>query len=144
MSTSISTDRKRMSVDLLTPEGSVFSGQAWMVVAPSVSGELGILPRHQPIVAALRPGETRLKMLDDSQLVLATTTGYMSVEEDRVLILVEQAERADEIDQNRARAALQRAQDALAEAGDDESARNLAQAALRRAENRLRVSDKQH
>ena len=76
MSTSISTDRKRMSVDLLTPEGSVFSGQAWMVVAPSVSGELGILPRHQPIVAALRPGETRLKMLDDSQLVFATTTFF--------------------------------------------------------------------
>jgi F-type H+-transporting ATPase subunit epsilon len=96
------TDRKRLGIRLLTPEGTVFSGQAAMIVAPSIAGEVGILPRHQPIVAFLRPGECRLKMLDDSEEVFATTDGYMAVEEDQVLILVEQAERASEIDAQRA------------------------------------------
>ena len=85
-------------------------------------------------------GETRIKLLDDTELVYATTEGYLSVEEDRVLVLVEQAERADEIDRERAQAALERAEAALAEAGDDEVARVAAEGARRRAENRLRVA----
>ncbi len=124
------TDRKRLGIRLLTPEGTVFSGQAAMIVAPSIAGEVGILPRHQPIVAFLRPGECRLKMLDDSEEVFATTDGYMAVEEDQVLILVEQAERAD---------ALRRAEEAIAAAGDDEAAMVAAVSKKRRAENRLRV-----
>ncbi len=113
-----------------------------MVVAPSVGGELGILPRHVPLIVALRPGETRLMLLDDSELVMATTAGYMSVEDDRVLIMVEQAERASDIDRSRAEKALHRAEEDLAAAGDDESAGEHARAALRRAQNRLKVVDK--
>ena len=64
------------------------------------------------------------------------------MEEDRVQILSEQAELADEIDRERAQAALERAQAALAEAGDDEVARVAAEAAIRRAENRLSVGDR--
>jgi F-type H+-transporting ATPase subunit epsilon len=84
----------------------------------------------------------RLKLRDDTELIYATTEGYVSVEEDRVLILTEQAERADQIDVERARAALERAEAALAEAGDDEVKRVAAESARRRAENRLRVADK--
>lgn len=143
MSTAVAgTDRKRLGVRVLTPEGAVFEGQAWMVVAPSVAGEVGILPRHQPIVAFLRPGETRLKLMDDTEVAFATTDGYMSVEEDRVLILVEQAERAEHIDQHRAQDALRRAEEALASAGDDVAARVAAESAKRRAENRLRVVER--
>lgn len=138
MSTQIA-DRKRLAIRVLTPEGTVFSGQAAMIVAPSIAGEVGILPRHQPIVAFLRPGETRLKMLDDSEEVFATTDGYMAVEEDQVLILVEQAEKADQIDAHRAQDALRRAEEALAAAGDDEAAVVAATSAKRRAENRLKV-----
>lgn len=138
MSTQIA-DRKRLAIRVLTPEGTVFSGQAAMIVAPSIAGEVGILPRHQPIVAFLRPGETRLKMLDDSEEVFATTDGYMAVEEDQVLILVEQAEKAGEIDAHRAQDALRRAEEALAAAGDDEAAVVAATSAKRRAENRLKV-----
>ena len=113
-----------------------------MVIAPSVEGEVGILPRHTPFIAFLRTGETRIKLLDDTELVYATTEGYLSVEEDRVQILAEQAELADEIDRERAQAALEKAQAALADAGDDEVARVAAEAAVRRAENRLRVADR--
>jgi F-type H+-transporting ATPase subunit epsilon len=135
-------ERKRLGVRVLTPEGPVFEGEAAMVVAPSVLGELGLLPRHAPIIADLRVGETRITTLDDEKIVFATTRGHLAVEDDQVLILVEQGERADQIDRARAEAALARAQEALAAAGDDEGARVSAQTAVLRAENRLRAVDK--
>ncbi len=137
-----SPDQKRVAVQVLTPEGVVHDGVAAMVVAPSVGGEVGILPRHVPLIAALQPGRTRLKMLDESEVVMATTEGYIAVEDDRVLIMVEQAELAGDIDRARAELALSAAQEAIQAAGDDEAALAAAQAALRRAENRLKVVDK--
>jgi F-type H+-transporting ATPase subunit epsilon len=142
VSTGVGQERKRLGVRLLTPEGAVLDDVAYMVIAPSVEGEVGILPRHTPFIAFLRMGETRIKMLDDTERVYATTEGYISVEEDRVLVLVEQAELADEIDRGRAEAALESARAALAEAGDDDVARRTAEAGIRRAENRLRVADR--
>jgi F-type H+-transporting ATPase subunit epsilon len=142
VSTAIGQERKRLSLRVLTPEGALFDDLAYMVIAPSVQGEVGILPRHTPFIAFLRPGELRVKLLDDEEIVFATTEGYLSVEEDRVLVLVEQAERADEIDVERAQAALERAEAALAEAGDDEVARTAAESARRRAENRRRVANR--
>jgi F-type H+-transporting ATPase subunit epsilon len=143
MTTEIGAERKRMGVRVLTPEGSVFQGNATMVVAPSVLGEVGILPRHAPLIAFLKPGETRIKTLDDQTIVLATAEGYLSVEEDQVLVLVEQAERAEEVDRARAEEALRRAEEAIEAAGDDETALRVAEAARRRAENRLRVADRE-
>jgi F-type H+-transporting ATPase subunit epsilon len=142
VSTAVGQERKRLGVRLLTPEGPLFDDVAYMVIAPSIEGEVGILPRHTPFIAFLRPGEVRLKLTDDTEEIYATTEGYVSVEEDRVLILTEQAERAEEIDVERARAALERAEAALAEAGDDEVKRVAAESARRRAENRLRVADR--
>jgi len=142
MSTAVHTERKRLGVRLLTPEGPVFEDSAYMVIAPSVLGEVGILPRHAPLIAFLKTGETRLKLADDTQRVFATTEGYLSIEEDQVLILVEQADDATRIDRARAEAALRRAEEALASVGDDEVARIAAESARRRAENRLRIADK--
>lgn len=141
MGTAVGGEQKRVSVQILTPEGPVHDGVATVVVAPSVEGEVGILPRHAPILAALKVGDTRLQQVDGSELVFATSEGYMAVEEDRVLILVEAAENAANIDRADAQAALERAQQALADAGDDEAKRIAAESALRRAENRLRVAD---
>lgn len=142
MSTAVGADRRTLSLRLLTPEGPVFDGAAYMVIAPSIQGEVGILPRHIAFIAQLRTGDVRVTLPDDTKQVFATTTGYVSVEDDNVLILVEQAELATEIDVPRAQAALQRAEQEIAEAGDDELARVTAEAAKRRAENRLRVAER--
>ncbi len=144
MSTSVpGTEKKRMGVRLLTPEGPAFDGFATMLVAPSVEGEVGILPRHTPLIAFLRTGDTRITTVDDEKVVFATTEGYLSVLEDQVLVLVAQAEPADNIDRARAQAALERAEAKLAEAeaAGDEVGRVAAESARRRAENRLRVAD---
>jgi len=130
-------------VQILTPEGSVHDGEAAMVIAPSVGGELGILPRHVPLIVQLKAGETRIKLMDDTEVIMATTTGYMSVEDDRVLIMVEQAEMAGQIDRARAEEALRVAEEALQAAGDDADAKRTAEAARTRAQNRLKVVDKQ-
>jgi F-type H+-transporting ATPase subunit epsilon len=135
-------ERRRLGVRVLTPEGPVYEGVAAMVVAPSVMGEVGILPRHAPLIAELRIGETRITTLDDEKVIIATTLGHLAVEEDQVLVLVEQAERAEDIDRARAEAALRRAEEALAAAGEDEVARFRAESARRRAENRLRAADR--
>jgi F-type H+-transporting ATPase subunit epsilon len=136
-----SAERKRLGVRLLTPEGAAYEGAATMVIAPSVLGEVGILPRHAPLIAFLKPGETRIKTLEDTEVAFATTQGYLSVEDDQVLVLVEQAEEAATIDRARAEEALRQAQDAL-ESTDDEHERDQAEAARERAENRLRVLDR--
>src|SRR4029450_12356244 len=88
-----------------------------------------------------------VRLLDDTELIDATTEGYLSVEEDRVQILTEQADLADEMPRETApaalgkpQAALEKPQAALAAAGDDEVARVAVEAAVRRAENRLRVA----
>ena len=130
-------------MQILTPEGSVHDGEAAMVIAPSVGGELGILPRHVPLIVQLKAGETRIKLMDDTEVIMATTTGYMSVEDDRVLIMVEQAEMAGQIDRARAEEALRVAEEALQAAGDDADAKRTAEAARTRAQNRLKVVDKQ-
>src|SRR5215475_4606045 len=127
-------ERKRLGVRLLTPEGPAYEGSATMVIAPSVLGEVGILPRHAPLIAFLKPGETRIKTLEDTEVAFATTQGYLSVEEDQVLVLVEQAEESGEIDRSRAEEALRRAQERV-EATDDEHERAQAEAARERAEN---------
>jgi F-type H+-transporting ATPase subunit epsilon len=142
VTTEIGADRKRLGVRILTPEGAVYQGNATMVVAPSILGEVGILPRHAPLIAFLKPGETRVKTLDDQTVVIATAEGYLSVEEDQVLVLVEQAELADQIDRARAQAALEHANTLIEAAGEDEAALRQAEAARRRAENRLRVADR--
>lgn len=142
MSTATSTDRRTLATRLLTPEGPVFDGPAVMVVAPSVMGEVGLLPRHAPLIAYLKVGETRITLPDETKQVFATSDGYVSIEDDQVLIMVAQAEEVGTIDRGRAEESLRRADEMLASAGDDEVVRQAALARKRRAENRLKVLDK--
>lgn len=142
MSTAAGTERRTLGVRLLTPEGPVFDGVAQMVIIPSVAGEVGILARHAPFIAQLRVGDVRIHQPDGTVVVFATTEGYSAVEEDHLLVLVEQAELFEEIDRARAEAALERAQQLLADTSLDEAERITAEKAKARAENRIRVADR--
>ncbi len=142
MSTAVQTDRRHLNVRLLTPEGPLFDDRAYMVIAPSVMGEVGLLPRHAPLIAFLKVGETRLTLMDDTKIVYATTEGYLSIEDDEVLIMVEQAEEAGSIDRARAEESLRLAEERLAAAGEDDVAQRAAAARKKRALNRLRSLDR--
>jgi F-type H+-transporting ATPase subunit epsilon len=113
-----------------------------MVSAPGTDGRLGILPSHAPLLASLRPGELRLQPRDDDEEIsIAIGGGFIEVSKDRVIVLAHSAERATEIDTQRAVEARARALDRLQSRGHDvDTAR--ARAAMERAEARLRVAER--
>jgi F-type H+-transporting ATPase subunit epsilon len=133
----------RLRVELVTPEGPVFVDDARMVVVPGKAGELGVLPRHIALIAQLKPGETRVRTLDDQWLSFATGAGYFKIQHDRASVLVESAVAVSSIDAERARSDLEDAQRRLAEAeagGDGGPERARAQRDVADAENRLKVA----
>ncbi|MDH3226713.1 MAG: ATP synthase F1 subunit epsilon [Thermoleophilia bacterium] len=142
MSTSApGTERATVPLTVLSPRGVLYEGDVRMVIAPSVAGDVAILARHAPLEAILRVGETRVRLVDDSLIRFATGEGYMTVEGNNVLILVEQGEEASTIDRERAQGALQRAERQLASLPEDDAVgRKSAERAKERAENRLRIS----
>lgn len=124
-------------VDLVSPERLVFSGEANMVIARTTEGEIGFEPGHIPFVGVLVPSGVKINLTDGSSRRLAVHSGFVEVSSDHVTILSDIAELAADIDVDRARAALARAEEALSADSGDERAR----AALRRAEVRLQVAD---
>ena len=132
---------KTFDLSVVTPEGSVFDGEAQMVVVPGAAGEIGVLPRHAPLVAMLKAGETRIKA-ENAGTALATGPGFFKVQRDRAIVLVDDAVRAEEIDIERAR---QEADDARAlleraDGGEEGIDRWRVQEQLRHAENKIAVA----
>jgi F-type H+-transporting ATPase subunit epsilon len=133
--------------DIVTPEGTLFSGEAEMVVVPGKEGELGVLPRHAPIVAQLEVGETRVKTDATTWRRFATSDGYFMVEHHpvaepgRALVLVEGAVAVEDIDLEAAQAAAEdaRARIAAAEGGDGKVDRYRAERDLAHAENLVKL-----
>jgi len=134
---------KRLRVELVTPDGPIFVDDARMVVVPGKAGELGVLPRHIPLIAQLKPGETRVRTLDDEWLAFATGSGYFKIQHDRASVLVDSAVLVTAIDADKARVDLEDAQHRLAEAqasGDESPDISRAQRDIADAENRLKVA----
>ena len=130
-----------LKLDVVTAEKVVYSGDVDAVIAPGVEGQLGILPHHTPLMTILQAGELRVKHGGDEES-LAITGGFLEVRPDRVIVLADAAERAEEIDVDRAEAARQRAQERLAKRGAVELDLTRCEAALRRSLTRLSVADK--
>ncbi len=126
---------------LVTPEGAAFEGEATMVVVPGAAGEIGVLPRHAPLVAMLKAGETRIRV-GDEWTAFATGPGYFKVQKDRAIVLVDDAVRAEDIDVEQARRQAEEARALLerAEAGEEGIDRWLASERLRHAENKIAVA----
>jgi F-type H+-transporting ATPase subunit epsilon len=127
-------------LEIVTPERAVLEDDVDMVIAPGSEGYLGILPHHAPLLTTLGPGELRIKK-GGVETSLAVFGGFMDVRPDRVVILTDAAESADEIDESRAEAARARARDAL-QAGPVGLDEVRARASLERAMVRLRVSER--
>ena len=128
----------KLSVDIVTAEGLVYSGEADVVAAPGVDGQLGILPSHAPLLARLEPGGVTIRS-DGEEFDVALTGGFIEVLANRVVILASAAEQAAEVDQERAERALARAQERVRGRGLGlDLAR--AQAAMQRSRVRLRVA----
>ena len=121
----------KLQVELVTAEGRVLSQEADFVVAPGIDGELGVLPHHIPLLTPLATGEVLVRN-DGHDEHLYVSGGFLEVLPDRVVILADAAERAEDIDESRAEEARRRAQELLAEEpGNDEAAAQLESALFR-------------
>jgi len=129
-------------VRMLTPMGEVLDATVSYVRAPASDGLFGIMAGHAPMVADLAVGATRVTDTDDATRYFATTNGVVRVTDDEVLVLVEAAEEADQIDIDRAHRAFERAQHRLASTSDAGVDISRAELALARALNRLRVAQR--
>jgi F-type H+-transporting ATPase subunit epsilon len=137
-------DRKKFDVSLVTPEGPAFEGEAEMIVVPGAAGDIGVLARHAPLIATLRAGSTRVYTNYDAGDVqeFATGPGFFQVQFDRAIALVDDAIRATEIDDDRARRQLEEAQAELerVDRGESSADRWQLEQRIRHAENQLTVS----
>jgi len=103
-----------IQVDIVSAEGEIFSGDAEMVIAPAKLGDVGIMPRHAPMLTALRPGEVRLQIPDqEDELQFYVTGGILEVQPHLVTILADSALHADQLDEQAALAARKAAEEAL-------------------------------
>ncbi len=128
-------------LDIVTAERVVFSEDVDVVVAPGVEGQLGILPHHTPLMTSLQAGELRARKGEEESF-LAISGGFLEVRPDRVIVLADAAERAEEIDIARAEEAKRRAEQRLAERYAPTADAARIEAALRRSLARLRVAEK--
>jgi len=130
-----------LKLDIVTAERVVYSGDVDAVIAPGIEGQLGILPHHAPLMTTLQAGELLVRRGREED-TLAISGGFLEVRPDRVIVLADTAERAEEIDLERAEAAKQRAEQRLV----DKKAPGLDEArcevALQRAMARLTVAEK--
>ncbi len=129
----------KIKLDIVTTERLVLSEQVDYVSAPGIDGVLGILPRHAPLLTALREGELHYTK-DGVTFDFAIGGGFMEVRPDRVTVLADSAERADEIDEARAEAARERARQTLKEIPRTDVEFARLEHALRRAEVRLKLA----
>ncbi len=126
----------KLQVELVTAEGRVLSEEADFVRLPGLGGELGVLPQHIPLLTPLKTGEVMVRN-DGHEERLYVSGGFLEVLPDRVVILADAAERAEDIDEARAEEARHRAQELLAQDEGNAEAAAMLESALFR----LRVAD---
>ncbi len=129
-----------LKLEIVTAEGTVFADDVNEVVAWGIEGQLGILPHHAPLMTMLQPGDLLIRK-DNEEHYLAISGGFLEVRPDKVIILADACERAEEIDMERAEAARRRAEEIL-KTRPPEVDTAAAEAALRRSLARIKAAEK--
>ena len=109
-----------MHVDVVSAEEEIFSGPATMLFAPGAMGDLGIYPRHAPLLTSIKPGEVRIVTEQGAdEIVLYVSGGMLEIQPGSITILADTAQRASDIDEAAALAAKERAEKLLGDQKDD-------------------------
>jgi F-type H+-transporting ATPase subunit epsilon len=101
-----------LHIDVVSAEESIFSGEAQFVVLPGEAGELGIFPRHTPLITRIKPGVVRIRMADGAEERVFVAGGILEVQPQVVTVLADTAVRGRDLDEAKASEALKRAEDA--------------------------------
>ena len=130
-----------IKLEVVTPAKNVVSENVQIVMAPGTLGEFGVLKGHTPFLTSLKPGRITYKDSSGKEKVIFVSGGFSEALPDRVTILAESAERRRDIDIDRARAALERAQQRLAQEKADNLSFERTKAALYRALERIKIAE---
>ncbi len=130
-----------INVDIVSAEGEIHSGEASMVFAPAKMGEVGIAPRHAPMLTPLKPGEVRVQDAEGNEQSFYITGGMLEVQPHQVTVLADTALRGDQLDEAAALAAQQDAEKAL-EGASEETDVQRAMEELAEARARYRAAQK--
>ena len=130
----------KFDVEVLTPEGEVFSGEVRQVSTRTAVGEIGILANHAPLLAALRPAELRLHLSESETQRYAQAHGWLQVFGNRARLLVEEAIAPDELDTGTLKEQLADAEQRLSESEEGSGARGRAEKDRDRAEAFLAIA----
>lgn len=130
-----------IKIDIVSAEGEIYSGEAAMVYAPAKMGEVGIAPRHAPLLTALKPGEVRVQDQDGKEHFFYITGGVLEVQPHLVTVLADTALRGEELDEAAAQEAQKQAEEALKGASAETDIKR-AQAELVEANARYRAAQK--
>ncbi len=130
-----------IKVDIVSAEGEIYRGEASMVFAPAKMGEVGIAPKHAPLITHLKPGEVRVQSMEGDEQSFYITGGILEVQPHLVTVLADSAMRLDQLDEQSALEAKEKARQAL-EANDEGIDIAQAQAQLVEAEARHRAAQK--
>lgn len=131
----------KFPVEVLTPEGEVFSDEVEMISTRTGTGSIGILAHHQPLLAMLDPAELRLYRSDSDIQRFAQAEGYLQMAGNRCLILVEEAIEPESLDRSELEGRLRTAESELEQAGEDSEERRRAEREKRRWEAFLSVGE---
>ncbi len=132
---------EKIKLELVTPYKRVLSEEVDEVTAPGTIGEFGVLPDHTSLLTTMKVGELSYKQ-EGQTFYVAVNWGYVEVEDNVMTVLVETAEPADQIDVERAKAAMGRAEEALKKLSSDDKDFKIMEAALERALIRVQVAGK--
>jgi F-type H+-transporting ATPase subunit epsilon len=124
--------RTPFQVEVLTPEGQVFSDEVEMVSTRTSTGSIGVLAHHAPLMAILEPTELRLYKSDSDIVRFAQGEGYLQVVQNEVLVLVEEAIAPDDMDRSNFESRLKEAQNAVESAEEDSEERARAEREVKR------------
>jgi F-type H+-transporting ATPase subunit epsilon len=133
---------KSFKLEIITPTKVIFSGDVTSFSAPGVVGGFQVLYNHAPLLAEIDVGVVKIVKLDGTEYRFATSGGFVNVLDNRVTMLAESVEKAEEIDTDRAKIARDRARQKLGEKLNDIELHETQQA-LQRALNRIRIAEKQ-
>lgn len=131
-------NNKKFQLDIITPNGSRMLGSVDYLRAPSIDGLFGVMAKHIPAIIAINPGEIKV-IVDGKETLYATSGGYADVKKEGVMLVLETAERGDEIDVDRANKSIERATKDLKDKTEDIEKSKLA---IEKAKVRISISKK--
>ncbi len=131
----------KFNLEVVTPDRTFFEGETDMVILRTTEGDIGILYDHEPLVAPLRIGSMRVRQEDKSFLIAACSAGFLTVNDDKVTVVVDSAEWVTEINLERALEAKARAEMRINEGQDKGVDFIRAKASLERAINRIKLRE---